>query len=50
MLNRIHYISIYYSEIHDHFKNFISPTFTIDDLWLEWKEKPILWLKSINYI
>lgn len=43
MVNRIHYISIYFEQIHNHFENFISPLFKLDDLWLEWKDKPVLW-------
>lgn len=43
MIKRIHYISVYYEQIHEHFKNFIPSVFSINDLWLEWKDKPILW-------
>ena len=43
MVNRFHYISLYFEEIHRYFSHFISALFNTSDIWLEWKNQPINW-------
>ncbi len=44
MINRFHYISLYFDEIQRHFKHFISSLYGVNDIWLEWKNNPVNWL------
>ena len=43
LVNRIHYISLYFAEIHEFFAKFMASATNLEDVWLETQGFPVSW-------